>query len=474
MTAVAERIIAYFDLGADSGDFFTLDDSVLGELDGVGVLAGEIATNITSRSYSFSVTRGRSFELDEIQTGRAAIELRNYDAMFFPRIPFVTVPGDEELTSDDDEIMGDDSGGTGGGLYFGDDPLTFGDDSLVFGASGDMDPLTVESDDVGFGSADDNIRPGKRITIESEGVVIYDGNVEDWEFAHEATGDIACRVSAFDALGRLAHAEFDEWTTVAGETPGERIESVLSRSEVDFPLANTNLDAGTSTLQADTVSWGSNVHNYLQLVARSDLGRLFADRTNVLQFRGRAALANPSIQAAFTDTGTDGSIQFRSLVGDVSAALLYTDVSVDREGGTAQTKFDADARDEFGVRRLSLSGLLVDTDEQSEDIANYLLGVYKTPAFRVRSLVCRLDKLSTADRVTVCTLDIGDVVSLTWTPRGASTGVQQLLVVEGVNHSASADGPHDVALTLSLLSGAYGFILDDTELGVLDSGVLSF
>jgi hypothetical protein len=350
----------------------------------------------------------------------------------------------------------------------------FGSEPVIFGEAGEPEELTVESDDVGFGSADDNIRPGKRITIQSEGVVIYDGNVEDWEFAHEASGDIACRVSAFDALGRLAHAEFDEWTTTAGQTPGERIEAVLSRGEVDFPLASTNLDAGNSTLQADTVSWGSNVHNYLQLVARSELGRLFADRSNVLQFRGRDALANPSVQVAFTDTAAAGTVPFRSLVGDVSAALLYTDVSVDREGGTAQTKFDADARDEFGIRRLSLSGLLVDTDEQSEDIANYLLGVYKQPAFRVRSLVCRLDKLSSEDRVQVCQLDIGDVVSLTWTPRGAATGVQQLLVVEGINHSASAEGPHDVALTLSLLSGAFGFILDDTDLGVLDSGVLSF
>jgi hypothetical protein len=474
MTAVAERILAYFDLGAESGDFFTLDDAVLGELDGVGVLAGEIATNITSRSYAYSVTRGRSFELDEIQTGRAAVELRNYDAMFFPRIPFVTVPGDEELTSDDDEILGDDSGGTGGGLFFGDDPLTFGEDTLIFGLSGEGDPLTVESDDVGFGSADDNIRPGKRITIETEGVVIYDGSVEDWEFAHQATGEVDCRVSAFDALGRLAHAEFDEWTTTDGETTGERIESVLLRGEVDFPLAQTNLDAGTSTLQDDLVSWGSNVHNYLQLVARSELGRLFADRENVLQFRGRSALANPTVKVEFSDTAADGSIGFRSLVGDVSAALLYTDVSVDREGGTAQTVFDADAREEFGIRRLSISGLLVDSDEQCEDIATYLLGVYKSPAFRIRSLVCRLDKLSSADRVKVCQLDIGDVVSLTWTPRGAATGVQQLLVVEGVNHSAAADGPHDVTLTLSLLSGAFGFILDDTDLGVLDSGVLSF
>jgi hypothetical protein len=473
MTAVTERIIAYFDLGTGSGEFFTLDDSVLGELDGVGTLAGEIATDITSRSFSYSVTRGRSFELDEIQTGRAAVELRNYDAAFFPQIPFVTVPGDVALTSDDDEVLGDDSGGEGI-VTFGADQLVFGSEPIIFGTEGEPEELTVESDDVGFGSADDNIRPGKRITIESEGVVIYDGNVEDWEFAHEASGDIACRVSAFDALGRLAHAEFDEWTTTAGETPGERIEAVLARGEVDFPLSATDLDAGTSTLQADTVSWGSNVHNYLQLVARSELGRLFADRSNVLQFRGRAALANPTVKVAFADTAAADTVPFRSLVGDVSAALLYTDVSVDREGGTAQTAFDADAREEFGVRRLSLTGLLLDSDAQSQDIANYLLGVYSSPAFRVRSLVCRLDKLDTADRVKVCLLDIGDVVSLTWTPRGAATGVQQLLVVEGVNHSASADGPHDVSLTLSLLAGAFGFILDDTDLGVLDSGVLSF
>ncbi len=37
-------------------------------------------------------------------------------------------------------------------------------------------------------------------------------------------------------------------------------------------------------MQADYVSWDSNVLNYLQLVARTDAGLLFSSRTNVVTY----------------------------------------------------------------------------------------------------------------------------------------------------------------------------------------------
>lgn len=442
MTAVTEQIVAFFDL-AFTGGFFTLDDDTRGELDNsTYLLAGEIATDITSSAWSASSDRGRSFELDEIQAGRMDVEIRNYDAQFFPNVYNVTV--DTVLLTDDDDEL-----------------LTDSDDELLMEGGA-------------FGADDDNIKPGTRIQWIAEGVTIFDGAAEDWRFGYDAeTGHVDCAVSVEDALASLARRFFLEWTTTDAQLPGARIAAVLNRSEVDFGV-NRDIDTGVSTLQDDLVTWGSNVLNYLQLVAKSDLGRLFASRNNVLTFRDRHSLNTSGVAVAFSDTGAAGTIPFRHIDLDVSSALLYTDVSVDREGGTQQTATDSDAREEYGTRKLVIPGLLVNSDSQCLDIANFLLGIYKVHQLRVNSLTCRLDGLDVEDRVTVLALEIGDVVSVTWTPTGASSAMERNCVVEGVGHSASHDGPHDVFLRLSLVQEQTPFILDDDVLGELDAGVLSF
>lgn len=444
MTAVAERIVAYFDQGV-SGLFFQLDNDVKGELDNsTYTLAGEIATDITSDAWSASSGRGRSFELDEIPPGRAEIELRNYDAAYFPQVYNVTV--DAELLTDDDDTL-----------------LTDSDD-----------PLTIEGDG-GFGANDDNIKPGRRIQWIAEDVVIFDGNAEDWRFAYDAqTGRVDCSVSVDDALGLLGRREFDEWTTTDAQLTGAMLNAVLDRPEVDFG-PNRSIGTGVSVLQDDLVSWGSNVLNYCQLVNKSELGRLYASRTNVLTFEDRHSTIHAGVQVVFSDTGADGTIPFMFIDLDVSSSLLFTAVSVDREGGTAQTATATYTDDEDpGIRRLTIPGLLVNSDDQCEDIASYLLGIYSTPQLRINSLTCRLDGLSVEDRVKVLRLEIGDVVSILWTPTGAVGAMDRAVIVEGVSHSASTDGPHDVVLRLSLVQQQQAFVLDDDVFGELDTGALSF
>jgi hypothetical protein len=62
-----------FDLAAGgAGNFFTLDDPVLGELDDAPFgLAGDILEDVTAEVRSVSVRRGRSRELERFQAGAA-------------------------------------------------------------------------------------------------------------------------------------------------------------------------------------------------------------------------------------------------------------------------------------------------------------------------------------------------------------------------------------------------------------------
>ena len=411
MTVVTERIDVYFDLTALGGDFFTLDDDPKGKLDTGSDLAGEVATDITGYVTSYSLSRGRSRELDEIQAGTLSVTLNNYDGRFLP----------EAFT-------------------------------------GTVGP---------YGSG--NIVPGKRVTVMAAGQTIFDGLIDEWDYNYNADRTVSVSFAASDALAQLGRRRFNAWTASAGQTAGPRLTAILNRSEVAW-TPNRSIDTGISTLQGDSVSYGSNVLNYAQLVAKSDAGRLFASREGVLTFKDRHDLVEPTATLTFDDAGV--GISFSNAEMAWGDELLYTDISVDREGGTAQTATNTTARDAYGIRRLDIDGLLLDSDAQSLDYASWLKGIYSTPQARFDSLTVDLDGLSSADQAAVTSLDLGQVVAVSWTPRGGSL-IANDYVVEGLSHSVNVSDVHQVSVQLSPVSAVEVMILDNSILGKLDSGVLA-
>lgn len=406
----APVITAYFDLTAGGGGFFTVQDPILGALDTGGPLAGDIATTIDGYGYEININRGRDRELDEIPAGTCRINFRNDDRTFDPAH-----------------------------------------------ASSAFYP---------------NITPGKRISVSIYGVTIFDGTAEDWENEYDRSKQTDASVFCVDSLGQLARKDFDEWTTTDLQTAGQRIGSVLDRNEVVYP-GGRDLDDGVEQLQDDLVTWGSNVLNYLQLVAKSDLGRLFASREGVLTYRDRLSAAGSTSALTFADDGT--GFKFQAAKKRSAAELLYTRVGVDREGGILQTATDPDAVEAFGVRTLSLGGLLLSTDEQSEALADFLLGIYKQPEDRVASLSVFVSAYpEEPDRATVAALEIGDLVELVWTPADVGVPLELVLLIEGVSHQIGFDSGHWMTLSLSTATMNL-FILDDAMWGLLDGlGVLGF
>jgi hypothetical protein len=452
VTAVTELVEVFFDLpatGGSTGDLFTLNDATNGQL-GTGVLGGiieddptavtGIPTDISEYCYSIDVNRGRSRQLDEMQAGTLSIGIRNYDARFLPWALQLT---ESVLLDQEGNVLLDQEG-----------------EALL--------------DQYGSVFGEGNISPGRRVRYSVDGVVVFDGLIEDWNFAYSSNLEVDANLEAVDALGVLALKSFVEWTTDAGDMPGERINAVLDRGEVAFP-ANRDIDDGVASLQADLVTWGSNVLNYLQLVAQSEVGRLFASRTNTLTFRDRISLVNPTVKVAFADDAADGTVAFSEATIAYGSELLYTRVQCDRIGGTAQTANDTTKQERYGVRTLAIGGLLNDSDDQCLGMANYLLGIYKEPQARISSLSVVLESLTFNERLGVIALDIGDVVTCRWTPRGWPSEIEQTLVVEGVSHSTYFDSTHLVTLALTPLVGSGSvFVLNDPDLGLLGSGVLSF
>jgi hypothetical protein len=410
MPTPATTVTAYFDLSATGGAFFTLDSPTKGVLDGATfTLAGDVATDITADAMRVSVRRGRDSQLfDDIPAGNATVQLQNRTRTYDPN--YAASP------------------------YAG------------------------------------NVRPGKRVTIASAGVSIFDGIVADWDLDYEVGGQSLAFAQCVDALGQLGRMEFDAWTATASQTAGPRITAVLDRPEVAF-TANRSIDTGVSVLQGDSVTWSSNVLNYLQLVTRSDLGRFYASRTGVVTFRDRLDPLNVGAAVTFADDGT--GVPFQGIAMSYGSELLYNRVGIDREGGTLQTVTDAASQALYGASSLSQRGLLLNSDTQSLDMANYLLGIYDSPELRVAELTVELAALDPAQQASVLGLDIASVISVTWSPNGIAPSLSRSCIVEGIAHDITPDS-HTVTLSLGDADRRSFLQLDDAVFGVLDSNVLAF
>jgi hypothetical protein len=397
---------------------------------------GVTATDITEYGYTVSIRRGRTRELDDVATGVCAVGLRNHTGRFVPYD--VAVEGTEILEEDSNTLL-DELGNS-----------------------------LLEESGSAFAA---NIAPGKRVRITVGAVVVFDGKLDDWNYAYAPGGMADASFEAVDAFGEIARKTVDEFTGTSSQRAGARITSTLARAEVNY-TGTTSLDTGVESLQGDTVSAGTNALDYCKLVARTDSGVLYVSRTGVLTFKDRDSLAIPNAAESFADDGT--AIRFHEISPGFGRELLFNYVRVSRAGGETVTAEDTTSTGEYGIRTLDRLGMLFEYEWQSSNMASYLLESYKQPRTRIESLTVVLNRLATADQAAVLALDLTDAIEVTWTPEGLTSSVEQTLVIEGVDHTVTFGGAYVVRFQLSQPLQTTAFILDDASFGVLDSSRLSF
>jgi hypothetical protein len=149
-------------------------------------------------------------------------------------------------------------------------------------------------------------------------------------------------------------------------------------------------------------------------------------------------------------------------------------VTVTYYGGTAVggtvTASDATSQAAYGVIDQTYDTLL-DTATDAQELADWLVGTYAQPRYRVDSLTVNVSALSTVNAATVEALELGDTVLVQWTPNGIGSAISQYVTIDGIEHAASPAN-HDVTFNLSQATVA--FTLNDTFFGTLDNNVLGF
>jgi hypothetical protein len=116
----------------------------------------------------------------------------------------------------------------------------------------------------------------------------------------------------------------------------------------------------------------------------------------------------------------------------------------------------------YGVSVLRVDTLL-SNNTQAQDLADFYSNKFGEPLLRVTSLQIPVDRLQGTNLGAVLGLDLGDQVTVRFTPNGIGDPLLQTVVVESIEHSISP-GRHDMRLTLS--QSLAGFILDTSRLDI--------
>ena len=397
MSIPATKVEIAFDLSAVDPDFFTLDDPVRGELDNATyLLAGDILQDVTDKVRRVSISRGRSRELDRYSTGQATVVLDNRNR--------------------------------------------------------DFDPTNTESPYAG------QILPRKSVQISVGGFPTIVGNVQDWGFVYDLSGDATSSVSVVDGFAVLSRQSVEN-IAVSEESSDERVNAILT--QVAWPTARRDIETGVTTLAAGTAT--SNALSYLQEIETCEAGDFFISHTGLATFRGRQSIASsayddvaigynadvgyitalPAVTSdlIFTDETDDGSSTFVSYVAlglELGTDLLFNQADLTL-GSATITAQDSASQLAYGAAVLSSNVSLLSSEAQGTALAEYIVAKYAQPVTRLTDVSVELAGLSTDILGKLLSLDLADVVKVRFQPAGVGVRVERRSIVEGIQHDIGPD-----------------------------------
>lgn len=259
--------------------------------------------------------------------------------------------------------------------------------------------------------------------------------------------------------------------TSAGQTTGERMNNLLDVPA--FPPSMRAIDTGDSTVQADPGT-ERDLLSALQTIENSEFGGFFIDPEGNATFLSRNTVAEKADQTA-TDFADDGTaISYQAIDFAYDDTLIFNSVTVNREGGIAQTVQDTSSIETYFIHSGKREGLLVQTDTESLEQATMILQSRKDAVFRIDSIGLNLaDDTETARIQAGLELDIFDLVDITKSTPGAGSVTLELFV-QGVQHDITTNTWTTKLFTAEPIIQA--FILDSATQGTLDgaNSVLSY
>jgi len=233
------QVLVGFQTTTGFGNPFQLNNATYGLLN-TGTLGGVQYADLTQYVQAVNVTRGRSRQLDQFNSGSATITFYNRSRI--------------------------------------------------------LDPLNTASQFYPY------VLPRCPVVIKANGEPIFTGLVADWNLDYDQTNNDLMFASCTDIFTVLGNQKLNAQTPSA-QSSSARVNAILDAPEVAYQGARS-IGTGSSTLGAYPIDQDENVLTYLQAVTKSEQGYLFVAADGSLTFKGRTAVLNPISGAAFKMDGS--------------------------------------------------------------------------------------------------------------------------------------------------------------------------
>jgi hypothetical protein len=311
--------------------------------------------------------------------------------------------------------------------------------------------------------------PKRAIRISSGGNRVFSGVVDDWGLDYSPGGNSEASAASSDAFTLFNTQTLPAGTAVAQKT-GQRINAILNLPDVNWPQQDRSIETGTTDLGADVFAEDTNVLEYMRRVVRSEPGNLFINKLGQITFTDRLPDSKGKV-IGFADDFT--GINYQGMKVVYGSELLYNEIVLGSQFAGNITAIDPTSIEEYGVLNLTQNDLLIADSDYLEKLAAYLAIKYSQPEYRFESIEVVLDDLPNAEQQEVLGLEIGDFVTVKFTPNGIPPAIRKVAEVIRLDHDITPEA-HVISIGLATTEGSF-WTLSDIIFGRLSTGnVLGF
>lgn len=312
------------------------------------------------------------------------------------------------------------------------------------------------------------IIPKRAIRISSGGNRIFTGVVDDFNLDYAPGGNSEASAASSDAF-TLFNTQTLPAGTATPQKSGDRLNAILDLPDVSWSTQDRDIAEGLTDFGADVFAEDSNVLEYLRTISRSEPGNLFIGKNGHVVFTDRNN-APTSGAVTLADDGT--GIPYQGMKVVYGSELLFNEVVIGSALAGTVIAQDLGSIREYGVLNLTQTGLLMSDPDFVQNLALFYATKYSTPEYRFESVEVVVDELSNADQQSILNLEIGDFVTIKFTPNGIAPAIEKVAEVIRIDNDITPQA-HVVSLGFATLD-YFLLVLDDLQFGKLDQGALAF
>lgn len=232
----------------------------------------------------------------------------------------------------------------------------------------------------------------------------------------------------------------DVVNSTSGDSSDERINAILD--EISWPSSLRLFETSALSLAADQGDLRT-VLDAIRQVEDTEVGLFYIDGSGVAQFKNRTTVnvtPNTADAYVFSDTGSDTT--YNGISFSQNDNILINRVTVRSYDGTNEvTVYNSSSETSYFSRSGERNNVLVTSTNDLTEIAQQLLFNLEDPSIDIESIVLNITDYEAFDRVIAALyLDIFFVPIAVYKTMPNNTSIQRIGWVQGVNHDITPSG----------------------------------